>query len=236
MAMSFLFKIFKKNKQPQPRYEVKRDSKRPGIDDTYRITDTKENLKFELEIFHETYDSGCIERAEEPDGKNNSVRTYVGLTIGSDYPGPNKDKYPVITRSVRIYDTQWQKAGYKHLPTYDDTDFAILNKIKAEMADNTDTKRQQHAFLLYTMLKAVDSDILTSETRISEEYKTELKRKKQQEEEQKQAFYQQEKYKREKERLQKEAAQKEATQKHKQDLEVKTDIYVQKLMNNNRSY
>lgn len=179
--MSFFSKLFsgKQKKSPdvekkdvvqktEPRYVVLEDIE--GEDEwaaslgifSYEILDTKENIKLGLRINHEVYNTGAMSHEEEPDFDKNGVSVSVKVVVG-DFYEEDDDKKNVFKRSAEVLDKNLQRRA-----TNDDADFALYTQLQEEMK-NSATPEQ--AILLYTLLDAVKSDILTSSSRVTEEYR-----------------------------------------------------------------
>ena len=181
--MSFFSKWFSKKqsetpmsapKQPEASKQALRYQILEQDSGSYHILDTKENIKLGLHISRSTYDAGTIPHEDYPDENKNGCTTYIDGVIG-DYliPFPY-EQTPHFTMRAEVRDNSLDR-----LANYDDTDFKMLNLLQTQMADASNPLQQQQAYLTYTLLKVVDSQILTSGERVTEEYRAEQKAKKQ---------------------------------------------------------
>jgi hypothetical protein len=159
----------KKIETPKPRYQILE-----GNSTSAYILDTKEDMKLGLQIEHSTYDAGAISHEDYPDGDKNGCTTHLTVVIGDRYPSHGTDAAPYFNWSAEVRDNTLDR-----LANYDDTDFKMLKMLQAQMADSSDEKGQQTAYLALTLLKVVKSPILTAEERVTEEYRAAQKAKEQ---------------------------------------------------------
>lgn len=177
--MSFFSKLFSRKKEeqkPQPRYVIlndrhKNDESMPLSrgDGSYRILDTKENMKLGLHICHYNYDASQIPHEEYPDANKNGSRLQIDVVLGdfSYFPGDDNINFC-------YYDEVLDK-DIKRRANKDDVDFAFYTRLQKEIETS---EHPEQALLLHTLLKVINSEILTSPSRVTEEYRQQQKIKK----------------------------------------------------------
>ena len=168
--------LLNRKKEQKPRFVVE-DTYKYYKEDRHYIYDTQEHMCLGLRIKHRVYDAGCIAHEESPNGDLNGVTTFVELVIGAYSTSPYKDEEGVV--SFCLSGEALDKNYKNRLATEDDADFIVYTKLQKLMQSKGDGEKAQ---LMHTLLKLVDSNILTSAERISDEYVLEQKRKKQAEE------------------------------------------------------
>jgi len=173
--MSFFSKLFSRKKKeveqtPQPRYIILKDKDEEGngfipksMDNvSYKILDTRENMKLGLVISHDRYNSWEIPHEEYPDSDKNGTDVTIDVTVGDFYSFPNDDNV-----KFRYYVNVLDK-DIKRRANIDDADFALYTKLQEEIKTS---KNPERAILLHTLLKVIDSKILTSPSRVTKDYR-----------------------------------------------------------------
>lgn len=205
--MSFLAKLFsykaknesvKENTQTaKPRYVVLKNKDDeddiPSTSISYRILDTKENMKLGLTVSHDIYDSGCVEHNDCPNPDKNGVYVRAEVVVGDFYEFPGDEGVMSFTRNAKALDKDLKRTANN-----DDADFALYTSIQNEINGG---KHREQAVLLHTLLKVVKSDILSSPNRVTEEYREQQKAQKQAEMAEKYKNLQEEKRKYQKEQV-----------------------------------
>ena len=173
--MPFLSKLFSRKKKeveqkPKPQYIILKDddeeynafmhNSRDNV--SYKILDTKENMKLGLRISHDRYNSWQIPHEEYPDSDKDGMDVTVDVILGDFYKFPGDDNVE-FRYYVKVLDKD-----IKRWANIDDADFALYTKLQQEMKTG---ENPEQAILLYTLLKVVDSKILTSPSRVTEEYR-----------------------------------------------------------------
>lgn len=202
--MFFLSKLFSRKKEkeeqkPQPRYIILNDHisdgeamPKPKANASYNILDTKENMKLGLWISHERYNSWQIPHEDYPDRDKNGADVTVDVILGDFYKFPGDDNV-----AFRYYAKVLDKDINRHANN-DDADFALYTQLQNEIKTG---EHPEQAILLHTLLKVVDSDILTSPGRVTETYRQQQKIKEKAEKEEKERALRLEKEKYQQEQL-----------------------------------
>ena len=179
--MSFFSKLFSRKKKeveqtPQPRYIILKDKDEEGngfipksMDNvSYKILDTKENMKLGLHINHYDYNACGITSSDYYDENKKGSYVEIELVIGDFYYSID-DKDSINYRmSAKALDKDIGRIASK-----DDADFAFYKKLQEVIKSKNNTQ----AILMHTLLKVVKSDILTSPNRVTEDYREQQKQK-----------------------------------------------------------
>lgn len=214
--MLFFSKLFSRKQnsvaqtEKKPRYVILNDNDEPenkwihSKNGSYRILDTKENMKLGLHINHSVYDAGAMPHEEYPDGDKNGVTVSVEVVVGDFYKFPYDEAVLSFYRSAKVFDKDMDR-----LATDDDADFTLYTKLQKEIKDS---EHPEQAILLHTLLKVIKSDILTSPERVTKEYIEQQKKLKEAEHTAKEEALRAEKEKYQQELLKKAEKQKADTQ------------------------
>lgn len=168
--MSFFSKLFSRKKKEEPRYIILKDKDEEGNgfipkskdNVSYKILDTRENMKLGLVISHGRYNSWEIPHEDYPDSDKNGTNVTIDVTVGDFYSFPNDDNVKFRYR-VNVLDKD-----IKRRANIDDADFALYTKLQEEIKTS---KNPERAILLHTLLKVIDSKILTSPSRVTKDYR-----------------------------------------------------------------
>lgn len=173
--MSFFSKLFSRKKKeveqtPQPRYIILKDKDEEGngfipksMDNvSYKILDTRENMKLGLHINHYDYNASGMTPSDYYNENKKGSYVEIELVIGDFYHSID-DKDSINYRmSAKALDKDIGRIASK-----DDADFAFYTKLQEELKSKNNTQ----AILMHTLLKVVKSNILTSPSRVTEEYR-----------------------------------------------------------------
>lgn len=167
--MSFFSKLFSRKQnsaaqtEKKPRYVIlePEDEWIHFKNGSFKILDTKENMELGLHIGHSFYNAAAIPHEEYPDSNKNGADVSVEVVVGGFYKFPHDDEMLSIERFAKVLDKDMGRRA-----TEDDADFALYTELQKEK----DSEHPEEAMLVYTLLKVVKSDILTSPERVTQEY------------------------------------------------------------------
>lgn len=179
--MSFFSKLFSRKKEKvktnvqsnyaiaRPQYVILRDrdeddefASKSKEFSSYKILDTKENMKLGLHINHYDYNASGMTPSDYYNENKKGSYVEIELVIGDFYHSID-DKDSINYRiSAKALDKDIGRIASK-----DDADFAFYTKLQEELK----SKNNAQAILMHTLLKVVKSNILTSPSRVTEEYR-----------------------------------------------------------------